>query len=90
MSVLLTASWDVALQALATSKSEKTGKEQPVFWVSQYGKAKVFGTTYGHSNGTFEDPVFIATVTRGMLWAAGKLGDDGKPKKGYEPKKAAE
>ena len=58
---------------LATSKSEKTEKEHAVFWTNQFGKARVFGTTYGHSNGTFEDDVFLKALTRGTLWAAGKL-----------------
>ena len=60
---------------LATSESEKTGKDHPVFWVNQFGKARVFGTTYGHSNGTFQDDVFLRTLTRGTLWAAGVLSD---------------
>jgi len=72
-------------KALANSKSERTGKEHAVFWVNQYGKARVFGTTFGHGNATFDDDVFIDTVTRGLLWACDKLGDDGKPVKGYEP-----
>ena len=58
---------------LATSKSEKTEKDHAVFWVNKFGKARVFGTTYGHSNGTFEDEVFLKALTRGTLWAAGKL-----------------
>ena len=58
---------------LATSKSEKTDKDHPVFWINKFGKARVFGTTYGHSNGTFEDAVFLKALTRGTLWAAGKL-----------------
>ncbi|MCA9189882.1 MAG: ThuA domain-containing protein [Pirellulaceae bacterium] len=61
---------------LATSKSERSGDEQPVFWTNQYGKARVFGTTYGHGNATFDDPVFIRTVTRGILWAADKLDQE--------------
>lgn len=59
---------------LATSKSEKTGKEHAVFWVNQFGKARVFGTTYGHSNETFQDDVFLDALANGTLWAAGKLG----------------
>ncbi len=57
---------------LATSKSEKDGKSYPVYWTNQFGKARVFGTTYGHSNETFEDSVFLGTVARGIEWAAGK------------------
>lgn len=66
-------------KSLATSKSERTGKVHPVFWTNQYGKARVFGTTYGHSKETFEDKIFLGAVTRGLLWAADKLDKDGKP-----------
>ncbi|HSH94283.1 MAG TPA: ThuA domain-containing protein, partial [Roseimicrobium sp.] len=60
-------------RALATSVSEKDGKAYPVIWTSQYGKARVFGTTYGHSDETFRDPVFLEYVSRGILWSAGRL-----------------
>ncbi len=60
-------------QVLATSPSERDGVSHPVFWTNEYGQARVFGTTYGHSNETFEDAVFIKTLVRGTLWAAGRL-----------------
>jgi len=60
-------------KALATSVSEKDGKTYPVIWTNQYGKARVFGTTYGHSDDTFRDPVFLTYLTRGLFWAAGRL-----------------
>ena len=31
-----------------------------------------FGTTFGHSDETFQDPVFLNYVCRGILWAAGR------------------
>jgi type 1 glutamine amidotransferase len=62
-------------KALATSVSELDGKAYPVIWINQYGKARVFGTTYGHSDGTFDDPVFLDYVSRGVVWAAGRLND---------------
>ena len=74
---------------LATAKSERSGKSHAAFWVNQYGKARVFGTTFGHGNVTFDDAVFLDTVTRGLLWAAGKLGEDGRPIEGYEPRAQA-
>jgi type 1 glutamine amidotransferase len=62
-----------AAKALATSKSEKDGNEYPVIWTNQYGAARVFGTTYGHSDDTFRDPVYLGYLARGVLWAAGRL-----------------
>jgi type 1 glutamine amidotransferase len=57
---------------LATSKSEKSNDEHAVFWTNQYGKGRVFGTTYGHSNETFSDKVFLETLVNGIKWAAGR------------------
>ena len=58
-------------KVLATSISEKTEKSHPVFWTSKYGESRVFGTTYGHSNATFEDKTFLDVLIRGTQWAAG-------------------
>jgi len=58
---------------LATSRSERDGKDYPVVWINRYGAARVFGTTYGHSDDTFRDPVFLDYVSRGILWSAGRL-----------------
>ena len=57
---------------LATSKSEKSNDEHAVFWTNQYGKGRVFGTTYGHSKETFSDKVFLETLVNGIKWAAGR------------------
>ena len=57
-------------EILATSVSERDGKLHPTIWAHKYGKARVFGTTYGHSNETFEDKVFLDYVINGMIWAA--------------------
>lgn len=48
-------------------------------WVNQYGKGRVFGTTLGHHNETMAEEVYLDLVTRGLLWAAGKLNDEGEP-----------
>lgn len=60
-------------KALATSVSEADGKTYPVAWTSDYGKGRVFGTTFGHSDETFRDPVFLRMLSRGFLWASGRL-----------------
>lgn len=69
---------------LATSTSEKDSKVHPVFWTNKYGKARVFGTTYGHSNATFSDKVFLDTVMKGTLWAAGRLKEKEETKEAKE------
>lgn len=60
-------------KAIATSVSERDGKTYPVAWVNQFGQARVFGTTFGHSDDTWRDPVFLRYVSQGVLWAAGRL-----------------
>ena len=57
---------------LATSKSEEDGKEYPVIWTNDYHGTRVAGTTYGHTNEAFEDPVFIKILANAVTWAAGK------------------
>jgi uncharacterized protein len=60
-------------EVLATSVSEKDGSSHPVFWTNKFGTARVFGTTFGHTNETFDDRAFRQALVRGTLWAAGKL-----------------
>ncbi len=60
-------------KTLATSVSERDGKAYPVIWTNQYGQARVFGTTYGHSDDMWRDENFLRLVSRGTLWAAGRL-----------------
>jgi uncharacterized protein len=57
--------------SLAISVSERTGKEHTVIWTNDYHGTRVFGTTYGHSDDTFRDPIFIDLLARGLVWAAG-------------------
>ncbi|MCE9518724.1 MAG: ThuA domain-containing protein [Verrucomicrobia bacterium] len=67
---------------------EKKETETVVAWTNVYGpgKTKIFSTTIGHNNDTVSDARYLDFVTRGLLWAAGKLGEDGKPVAGYEAK----
>ena len=48
------------------------GKDHPVIWTNDYHGTRVFGTTFGHGNATWEDPVFQTLLARGLLWAAGR------------------
>ncbi|MBI1346514.1 c-type cytochrome [bacterium] len=64
--------------ALAASKNREKGNEEVCVWTNEYGpnKTRVFGSTLGHHNVTVEHPKFLDLVTRGTLWACGKLNDD--------------
>jgi type 1 glutamine amidotransferase len=69
---------------LVEGMSEERKKMQTVIWTNQYGNARVFGTTIGHYPETVRQPEFLDLMTRGTLWAAGKLDADGTPAEGYE------
>jgi type 1 glutamine amidotransferase len=74
-------------------KNKETGAEAEVeaivAWTNEFGpdKTRIFSTTIGHNTETVADARYLDLVTRGVLWAAGKLGDDGKPVAGYGPVK---
>ncbi|AFY33883.1 ThuA domain-containing protein [Calothrix sp. PCC 7507] len=62
-------------KVLATAINNTNSSAYPVAWISTYGKARVFGTTLGHSEDTFRDPVYLDMLARGILWAAGFIPD---------------
>jgi type 1 glutamine amidotransferase len=51
--------------------------EYVVAWTNDYGngKTRVFNTTIGHNNATVGDDRYLDLVTRGLLWACGKLDE---------------
>lgn len=61
--------------------------ETVVAWVNDFQGTRVFSTTIGHNNTTVEDARYLDLVTRGLLWACGKLDEKGNIKPGYGPKK---
>lgn len=82
--------WDTA-RPLARGRQgdgDEVGKTNAVVaWINHYGpkKTRVFSTTLGHNNETVADDRYLDLITRGVLWAAGRLEDDGQPAKGYAP-----
>ena len=71
---------------LGQAHGVRTKKDHPCIWVNQYGKARVFGTTIGHHNETMETEAYLGYLTRGLLWACGKLEENGQPAQGYGPR----
>jgi type 1 glutamine amidotransferase len=69
--------------ALLEVKSPQDGREHVVSWTSSYGKGRVFATTLGHDLKTASTPPYHRLLADGLLWACGKLGDDGEPAPGY-------
>ncbi len=56
-----------------------------VAWVNDYRGTRVFSTTIGHNNQTVGDDRYLDLVTRGLLWACGKLDAQGNIAAGYGP-----
>jgi type 1 glutamine amidotransferase len=76
-------------QIVKKKDGTESAVETIVTWVHQYEKSRVFSTTIGHNNATVEDPRYLDLITRGVLWSAGKIDENGKPMKGYEPQAQA-
>ena len=74
-------------QIVRTKDGSTKEMESVVAWVNDYNGTRVFSTTIGHNNATVEDARYLDLVTRGVLWACGKLDGQGDIKSGYGPKK---
>ncbi len=72
--------------ATVLANGDNGKRDQPVVWVNEFGGTRVFGTSVGHHNETVAEPVYLDLVTRGLLWATGRLTDEGKPTPGMGPK----
>ena len=73
--------------AHALAKGTQGNDETVVVWTNDYNGTKVFSTTIGHNNATVGDARYLDLVTRGILWACGKVDDKGMIAKGYAAKK---
>ena len=62
---------DAAIRILATSKSKITGKDEPMAFVLEYGKGRVFHSPLGHDVKALTLPGVAELFRRGTAWAAG-------------------
>ena len=51
-------------------KPRGTGKDEPVIWVSRYGKGRVYENVLGHDSKALADPNYQDWLRRGVIWAA--------------------
>jgi type 1 glutamine amidotransferase len=76
-------------QSLPAPKNQPAAKpveaKAVVAWTNEYGpnKTRIFSTSLGHNSDTVGDDRYLDLVSRGILWAAGKLAADGTPAAGY-------
>ncbi len=62
--------------AHALARGKQGRAEFIVVWTNTYNeKTKVFSTTLGHNTATVANPRYLDLVTRGLLWAVGKLDE---------------
>jgi type 1 glutamine amidotransferase len=54
------------------SKDSQQTKPEPMFYIYEHGKGRVFNCILGHYTWTFDDPYFRILLLRGMAWAAGQ------------------
>ncbi len=59
---------------VATARCQTTGQDEPMAFVYEYGKARVFQTTLGHSATSIRAAARL--IRRGSQWAAGAPLDD--------------
>ncbi len=52
------------------SSAKEDGISQPLMWVREQGKGRVFVSIPGHYTWTFDDPLFRILLFRGMAWTA--------------------
>ncbi len=63
-------------RVMALAKSKVDRRYHPVFWTHFYrGYVPVFGTTFGHSDHSFDDWRLMTAFVRGAMWAAGRYHD---------------
>ncbi|HRQ89789.1 MAG TPA: discoidin domain-containing protein, partial [Bacteroidia bacterium] len=67
--------------AIGKQLVKRDGKEKEevaiVAWTNEKQGARSFSTTLGHNTATVEDARYLDLVTRGLLWAVGKLDEPG-------------
>lgn len=52
------------------TKPQGTGIDEPVIWVNQYGKGRVFNNALGHDTEAMSDKNYQQWMRRGVEWAA--------------------
>ena len=68
---------------LARAYSVEAAEFFPIAWTHEFEGVRVFSSTLGHHTPTMGADVNLNMVAAGLLWAAGKLDDNGRPSEGY-------
>jgi sialate O-acetylesterase len=74
-SVMVPGSTVLATAYSDPAKPRGTGKDEPVIWVNNYGKGRVYENVLGHDTVAMADPQYQEWLRRGVIWAATGKGD---------------
>ncbi|MBT5168203.1 MAG: DUF1080 domain-containing protein, partial [Opitutales bacterium] len=69
---------------LSHAYSVETNSYSETAWINEYQGLRVFTSSLGHHNVSMGSDVNLNLIASGVLWAAGKLEEDGSPALGYE------
>ena len=69
---------------LSHAYSVETNSYSETAWTHKYQGIRVFTSSLGHHNVSMGSDVNLNLVASGVLWAAGKLEENGSPALGYE------
>ena len=75
---------DDGVTPLSHAYSVETDSYTETAWTHEYEGVRVFTSSLGHHNVSMGSDVNLNLVASGVLWAAGKLEEDGSPAPGYE------
>lgn len=64
------------VEPLAHALDVDSGRYEVTVWTNHYRGTRVFGTTIGHHTETMSEEIYLDMVTNGLLWAAGRLGEE--------------
>jgi putative heme-binding domain-containing protein len=63
---------DEPVVVLATARSRVTGRDEPMAFLHDYGRGRVFQTVLGHDAAALRTPGTAELIRRGTAWAAGR------------------
>ncbi len=69
---------------LSHAYSVETHSYTETAWIHEYQGVRVFTSSLGHHSVSMGSDVNLNLIASGVLWAAGKLEEDGSPAPGYE------
>ena len=61
---------DLPIAVLATARSKITGQDEPMVFVYEYGKGRVFQTVLGHDAAAIRNNGTAELLRRGTVWTA--------------------